>query len=108
MRCQSFANRLQRQGANVNHGVIREVSLVLAGANPGAFIDNVVCHADDGSPIPSEDSSAIIFTGEELSLKHSDEKTEENKENSEKGEVKKWQKKTLTPNLPAEKRRYRT
>ncbi len=83
-----FANRLQRQGANVNHGVIREVSLVLAGANPGAFIDNVVCHADDGSPIPSEDS-AIIFTGEELSLKHSDEKTEENKENSEKGEVKK-------------------
>ena len=83
-----FANRLQRQGANVNHGVIREVSLVLAGANPGAFIDNVVCHADDGSPIPSKDS-AIIFTGEELSLKHSDEKTEENKENSEKGEVKK-------------------
>ena len=85
-----FANRLQRQGANVNHGVIREVSLVLAGANPGAFIDNVVCHADDGSPIPSEDS-AIIFTGEELSLKHSDEKTEENKENSEKGEVKKME-----------------
>ena len=85
-----FANRLQRQGANVNHGVIREVSLVLAGANPGAFIDNVVCHADDGSPIPSKDS-AIIFTGEELSLKHSDEKTEENKENSEKGEVKKME-----------------
>lgn len=83
-----FANRLQRQGANVNHGVIREVSLVLAGANPGAFIDNVVCHADDGSPIPSEDS-AIIFTGEELNLKHSDEEVEKNKENSEKGEVKK-------------------
>ena len=83
-----FANRLQRQGANVNHGVIREVSLVLAGANPGAFIDNVVCHSDDGSMVPSEDS-AIIFTGEELELRHSDEEPETNKNNFEKGENKK-------------------
>lgn len=83
-----FANRLQRQGANVNHGVIREVSLVLAGANPGAFIDNVVRHSDDGSMVPSEDS-AIIFTGEELDLRHSADESNINKENSEKGEAKK-------------------
>lgn len=82
-----FANRLQRQGANVNHGVIREVSLVLAGANPGAFIDNVVCHGDDGTMAPSEDS-AIIFTGEELEIRHSDDGSKTKKENSEKGEVK--------------------
>ena len=83
-----FANRLQRQGASVNHGVIREVSLVLAGANPGAFIDNVMCHSDSGEMVPSEDS-AIIFTDEKVDLCHSAEGSNENKENSEKGEVKK-------------------
>lgn len=83
-----FANRLKRQGASVNHGVIREVSLVLAGANPGAFIDNVVCHGDNGEMVPSEDS-AIIFTDEKVDLCHSAEGSSENKENSEKGEVKK-------------------
>lgn len=83
-----FANRLKRQGASVNHGVIREVSLVLAGANPGAFIDNVVCHSDTGEMVPSEDS-AIIFTDEKVDLCHSAEGSNENKENSEKGEVKK-------------------
>ena len=80
-----FANKLQRQGASVHHGVIREVSLVLAGANPGAFIDNIVCHSDDGTNIPSEDS-AIIFSGEELSIRHSDDESKNNNENSEKGD----------------------
>ena len=42
-----YANKLKHQGCNVIHGMIREVSLVLAGANPGAFIDSVVMHGDE-------------------------------------------------------------
>src|SRR5699024_5515883 len=41
-----FANQLKQIGSDVVHGVIREVSLVLAGANPGAFIDSVLTHSD--------------------------------------------------------------
>lgn len=56
-----YANKLVRRGADVLHGAIREVSLVLAGANPGAYIDNVViAHGD--SYETSEDE-AIIYTG---------------------------------------------
>lgn len=66
-----FANKLKQHGAAVLHGIIREVSLVLAGANPGAFIDDVINHGEK-----SEDS-AVIFTGEEIELYHSDEKSEE-------------------------------
>lgn len=44
-----FANKLTQTGSDVIHGIIREVSLVLAGANPGAFIDDVAIHGDDGS-----------------------------------------------------------
>lgn len=61
-----YANKLKQNGSNVMHGVIREVSLVLAGANPGAFIDNVIKHGED-----CEDE-AIIYTGEELVLEHAD------------------------------------
>ena len=60
-----FANRLKKNGSYVMHGNIREVSLVLAGANPGAFIDNVIRHSDDGDIV--SDSELVIFTGEELS-----------------------------------------
>lgn len=42
-----FANRLKQQGGNVVHGVIRELSLVLAGANPGAYIESVMMHGED-------------------------------------------------------------
>ena len=59
-----FANRLKKNGSYVMHGNIREVSLVLAGANPGAFIDNVIRHSDDGDIV--SDSEIVIFTGEEL------------------------------------------
>ena len=52
-----YANQLQQLGANVMHGVIREVSLVLAGANPGAYIDFVMAHDDESNP------SATIYTG---------------------------------------------
>ena len=62
-----WANQLKQIGGDVIHGAIKEVSLVLAGANPGAFIDEILEHNDD------EDAQAIIYTGEDLSLYHSDE-----------------------------------
>lgn len=46
-----FANQLMQKGSDVIHGLIREVSLVIAGANPGAFIDDVIAHGEDGSGI---------------------------------------------------------
>lgn len=61
-----YANRLKQKGGNVLHGAIREVSLVLAGANPGAFIDSVIQHGE------TSDEEAIIYTGEDLQLSHSD------------------------------------
>ena len=67
-----FANGLEHvNGKNVRHGTIREVSLVLAGANPGAYIDEVVCHSDE-----SEDG-AVFYTGLEFEeiLEHSDEES---------------------------------
>ena len=69
-----YANRLKQQGGNVLHGAIREVSLVLAGANPGAFIDSVMSHGD------SSDDEAIIYTG--YQLEHADDKPEEESEES--------------------------
>lgn len=63
-----YANRLKQQGNNVLHGMIREVSLVLAGANPGAVIDPLSIQHDDGFETELEDE-AIIYTGE---LIHSD------------------------------------
>ena len=67
-----WANDLKQNGANVTHGVIRELSLVLSGANPGAYIDQVsLAHGSD------TDTEAIIYTGEELEtegfISHSDE-----------------------------------
>lgn len=56
-----YANRLTQQGGDVLHGSIREVSLVLHGANPGAYIDNVVMHGDNEV---FEDSGIIYCNGE--------------------------------------------
>ena len=70
-----YANQLKQQGGNVLHGAIREVSLVLAGANPGAFIDSIIKHGEQS------DEEAVIYTGENLSLSHS-----ENEEKVEKVE----------------------
>ena len=61
-----YANRLKQDNCNVTHGVIREVSLVLAGANPGAFIDSILRHGE------ASDDEAVIYTGEQLSLEHAD------------------------------------
>ena len=63
-----YANQLKQNGSNVMHGTIREVSLVLAGANPGAFIDSIIRHGEF-----CEDE-AVIYTGENLSLEHADNK----------------------------------
>ena len=60
-----YANKLKQHGKNVIHGAIREVSLVLAGANPGAFIDSVLVHGEES------DEEAIIYTGEDIILEHS-------------------------------------
>lgn len=71
-----FANRLKQTGDDVLHGVIREVSLVLAGANPGAFIDSVMAHGD------GEETGVILGYDENIMIYHSDEepKKEEPKE----------------------------
>lgn len=66
-----FANKLQQQGGNVMHGEIREVSIVLAGANPGAFIDSVIMHGEES------EEEAIIYTDEEISLYHAEETKKE-------------------------------
>lgn len=60
-----YANQLQQQGSSVTHGMIREGSLVLAGANPGAFIANVNIQHGDGT-LDELDDEVIIYSGEEL------------------------------------------
>lgn len=62
-----YANQLKQQGGNVLHGAIKEVSLVLAGANPGAFIDSIIRHGEEST------EECIIFTGEEIDLYHAEE-----------------------------------
>lgn len=73
-----YANRLKQQAGNVLHGVIREVSLVYGGANPGAFIDNAVIAHGDGTYGELEDE-AIIFMGDEI-LSHADKEEEKGDE----------------------------
>ena len=75
-----YANRLKQDRGNVTHGVIREVSLVLAGANPGAFIDSIMRHGE------SSDEEAVIYTGENLSLEHGEK--EDNMENGNEKTIK--------------------
>lgn len=70
-----YANQLQQQGPNVMHGNIRELSLVLAGANPGAFIESIIKHGEES------EEEGIIYTGEKLTLAHAEEPTEK-KDNS--------------------------
>lgn len=64
-----WANNLEKIGNDVLHGVIREVSLVLAGANPGAFIESVLSH---GEPMDEDDDEGIIHTGEGIFISHAD------------------------------------
>lgn len=78
-----YANKLKQNGNDVIHGMIREVSLVLAGANPGALIDNVtITHSEDNEDIEYD---AVIYSGQEdIELSHSEEE-----QNEEEQEVKK-------------------
>lgn len=76
-----YANQLKQDGPNVMHGVIRELSLVYAGANPEAYIDSVLKH-EDGS-----DEEAIIYFGEKVDISHgsiAEDKKPDTKEESEK------------------------
>lgn len=68
-----YANQLKQQGSHVLHGAIREVSLVLAGANPGAFIDSIIKHGEE------YEEEAIIYTGENISLYHAETDSKEEK-----------------------------
>lgn len=97
-----YANKLKQVGGDVMHGVIREVSLVLAGANPGAYIDTILAHSDG-------DEEGIIYTGEEIdnsvrAVAHAEEseepkveeeKTEEMAHAEEKKEEEKMAEKTV-------------
>ena len=70
-----WANHLQQRGPYVQHGEIKELSLVLAGANPGAYIEDVaLAHGDT---IDNDDYEAYIYSGEYLEIMHSDEKGED-------------------------------
>lgn len=73
-----YANQLKQQGGDVYHGNIRELSLVLAGANPGALIESVICHGEDN------DEEAIIYNDEEsLYLSHTKDNNCESKKDKE-------------------------
>ena len=70
-----FANGLTEEGKKVLHGDIKEVSLVLAGANPGAYIDSIIMHAD--GTCDEDRNQGIIYTGEEIELIHSNSEEED-------------------------------
>lgn len=70
-----YANHLTEHNKNVMHGNIREVSLVLAGANPGAYIDNVSIQHSDGA-VDLLDDEAVIYSGEDIVIEHNDKESE--------------------------------
>ena len=77
-----YANQLKQNMSNVIHGNIREVSLVLAGANPGASIESVIKHDEES------DEEAVIYTGEDIAIAHADtnEEKKDNPQNKEDNE----------------------
>lgn len=75
-----YANQLKQKGGDVLHGVIREVSLCLGGANPDAYIDTISLeHSIDGEPDSYEDGEAYIYNGENIVLAHADSEEKEEK-----------------------------
>lgn len=72
-----YANQLREASGNVSHGNIREVSLVLAGANPGAMIDSVIAHSDDS------EGEGVIYTPCTIEICHSEEASENQNESTE-------------------------
>ena len=86
------ANQLKQQGRNVMHGDIKELSLVIAGANPEAFIENVISHGEE------VEDEAIIYLGSEPTICHADPRTnneEPQKEEDNMDEKKDGQEKTI-------------
>ena len=79
------AGQLKQAGANVVHGVIYELSLVLAGANPGAFIDSVMAHGEtsEDRTIIGYDENIMIYHSAEEDDKSEEKKTEEKSESKE-------------------------
>lgn len=92
-----YANKLKQSGNDVLHGMIREVSIVMAGANPGAFIDSVMLHGEDTEEglIAGYDENIMVhyYTEVEQPLQHAnnnvDDKKEEDKDMAEAKEEKK-------------------
>lgn len=82
-----YANKLKEQAGNVYHGVIREVSLVLASANPQAYIDTVLVHGD----METDEWEAEMYFGEpietDVELAHSEDETEDHEEQEESNEL---------------------
>lgn len=91
-----YANHLKEQLSNVLHGDIREVSLVLAGANPGAFIDSVIKHGEE------VDGEAIIYTDEGITLSHAGCKTNDDKKEKGEKEVEPKKKEDTKPESTAD------
>lgn len=98
-----WANNIDKSGDDVIHGVIREVSLVLAGANPGAFVESVISH---GEPMGYDEDEGIFYTGEgiifESDIQHSDQAANSgadisHAENSKSDKKSEEDKKTDTP-----------
>ena len=77
-----WANELVERSGKVLHGAIREVSLVLSGANPGALIENVTIHHSDGDDVTLEDE-VIIYTGIELEHASADDEESDDEDNEE-------------------------
>ena len=84
-----YANQLQQKGNMVLHGAIKEVSLVLAGANPGAFIDSVIKHSKES------DEKTNIYTDEDISLYHADEGGENSDDSKKSDDKNKSDKKSI-------------
>ena len=85
-----YANKLKTVANNVIHGCIREVSLVLAGANPGAYIDSVIVHGE-GSEIEEE---GVIYTNENIDIiEHADSSDDKESKKDEKEETVKMENK---------------
>ena len=84
-----YANQLKQNMSNVIHGNIREVSLVLAGANPGAYIESVIKHGEES------DEEAVIYTGEGLTLYHAESEKEETDTKDEKEDANVADEKTI-------------
>lgn len=89
-----YANKLKTQMNNVMHGCIREVSLVLAGANPGAYIDSIIVHGEGADA----EEEGVIYTDEQIEIaneqeNNNEESTDSNKEKEDNADMDKEQEK---------------